>query len=93
MNSDGIDPVTADSQVMADLLRLWDDDGDVEEAAQQRGLHPPGVDDGATHGISLYYPPGFDDGQLIWDTSDLDVPATGRRCSTACGRPREPNML
>ena len=68
-----IDPVTRDPQVMADLLRLWDDDGDVEEAAQQRGLHPPGLDDGETHGISLYYPPGSDDGLLIWDTSDLDA--------------------
>ena len=66
-----IDPVTDDPQVMADLLQLWDDDGDVEEAARRRGMHPPGLNDGACHGISLYYPPDSDDGLLIWDTSDL----------------------
>lgn len=66
-----IDPVTKNPDILAELLRLWDNDEDVEARAQELGLHPHGRRGGQTHEISLYHPPTAANRMLIWDS---DVP-------------------
>ncbi|HIW63357.1 MAG TPA: hypothetical protein H9881_12935 [Candidatus Stackebrandtia excrementipullorum] len=67
--------MTDDPDLNEELIEKWGEDNTpqgFEKYLYSQGMFPPGYAPDIEYDVGLYYPPGNDDGILIWSTSKFD---------------------